>query len=158
MSATISPHRLMDAATVIAQLRAEIGDEDMKALLDNIEGATDAMEIIDRLAESALADKALVAAGSDRLKRIEARAERTRAVIQQLLEVMGVSKLERPIATMSVADGPRGVVITDQSIIPDGFWRRSVDKQEIARALKAGTDVAGAELANGVPVLRLHSR
>jgi hypothetical protein len=75
-----------------------------------------------------------------------------------MLEALGISRLERSMATLSVAEGPRAVVITNQAAIPDGFWRRSVDKTEIAKQLKAGSHVDGAELANGQPVLRIHSR
>ena len=43
----------------------------------SIEGETDAFELMDRIIEQVVADKALVESGKARLKRIEARADRT---------------------------------------------------------------------------------
>jgi hypothetical protein len=140
------------------KLRAEIGDGDDRLLLDTIEGETDVFSIMDRLSEMAIADKLLAERARERIARLDARADRARATLQRMLEALGISRLERSMATLSVADGPRAVVITNQAAIPDGFWRRSVDKTEIAKQLKAGSHVDGAELANGQPVLRIHSR
>jgi len=158
VSQTISPFRLEHAMAEAMKLRAEIGDGDDRLLLDTIEGETDVFTIMDRLSEMAIADKLLAERARERIARLDARADRARATLQRMLEALGISRLERSMATLSVADGPRAVIVTNQAAIPEGFWRRSVDKTEIAKQLKAGSHVDGAELANGTPVLRIHSR
>ena len=158
MSTTISPARLSAAMSEAMKLRAEIGDDDDRLLLDSIEGQTSVFDIIDRLAEQSIADKLLAERASERVKRIEARADRARSTIQRMMEALGVPKLERGLATMTVADGPRAVIITDQQALPDFYFRRSPDKVQLGKDLKAGKQIAGAELANGQPVLRILSR
>ena len=155
---TISPARLQAAMTEAMKLKAEIGDGDDRLLLDTIEGQTSVFDIIDRLAEQSIADKLLAERGAERLKRLEARADRARSTIQRMMEALGVPKLERSIATMTVADGPRAVIVTDQQALPEFYWRKAPDKVQLARDLKAGKQIAGAELANGAPVLRILSR
>jgi len=155
---TVSPRRIEQAMAEAMKLRELVGDEDAQLLADTIEGETDVFSLIDRLAERALADKLLVERGKERLKRIEAREDRARAIVQKMMEALGVAKLDRSLATLSVSAGPRSVQIVDQAAIPDGYWRKSVDKVEIAKQLKAGNAVAGAELSNGAPVLTLRSR
>ena len=128
-------------------------DAEERLLLDMIEGETDALELMDKLIEHVVADEALVDAGKARLKRIEARADRHRAILRAMMEEIG-DKLERPLATLSVSTGPRTAVVVDAKAIPEVYWRRTVDKQELLRALKNGP-VEGAELSNGAPVLTL---
>jgi len=155
---TVSPRRIEQAMAEAMKLRELVDDEDAQLLADTIEGETDVFSLIDRLAERALADKLLVERGKERLKRIEAREDRARAIVQKMMEALGVAKLDRSLATLSVSAGPRSVQIVDQAAIPDGYWRRSVDKIEIAKQLKSGNAVAGAELSNGPSVLRILSR
>lgn len=170
----ISPRRLEAAMSAVGRLKATLYETQSKhpstdpdtpgamrnaeeqLLLDTLEGETDVFELIDRILEVVVADEALVDAGKARLKRIEARADRHRAILKAMMEEIG-DKLERPLATLSVSDGPKMAHIVDQAAIPDVFWRRAVDKHELLRALKAGP-VQGAELSNGVPVLRLLTR
>ena len=122
---TVSPRRIEQAMAEAMKLRELVGDEDAQLLADTIEGETDVFSLIDRLAERALADKLLVERGKERLKRIEAREDRARAIVQKMMEALGVAKLDRSLATLSVSAGPRSVQIVDQAAIPDGYWRRS---------------------------------
>lgn len=154
---TPSPAAVMRAMALAARLRDEIGDGDDRLLADTIEGQTDCLEIIDRLAEVAIADKLLAERAEERIKRLKARSDRARATIQQMLEALGITKLERAMVTASVSDGPKSAHITDAQAIPAAFWRRSIDRTELLRALKKGP-VDGAEISNGPPILRLLSR
>jgi len=140
------------------KLRAEIGDGDDRLLLDTIEGETDVFSIMDRLSEMAIADKLMAERARERIARLDARADRARATLQRMLEALGISRLERSMATLSVSEGPRAVVIINEAEIPAQWFRHTVDKTSLAKHLKAGNTVPGAELANGTPVLRLHSR
>jgi hypothetical protein len=154
---TVSPRRIEQAMAEAMKLRELVGDEDAQLLADTIEGETDVFSLIDRLAERALADKLLVERGKERLKRIEAREDRARAIVQKMMEALGVAKLDRSLATLSVSAGPKSAHVTDSQAVPDVYWRRAIDKTELLRALKAGP-VNGAELSNGAPVLRILSR
>lgn len=153
---SISPRRLEAAMSAVGRLKAELAGYDDDVVLASIESETGALELIDRILEHVVADEALVDAGKARLKRIEARADRNRAILKAMMDEIG-DKVERPLATLSVSDGPKMAHIIDAKAIPDVYWRRAVDKHELLRALKAGP-VEGAELSNGTPVLRLLTR
>jgi hypothetical protein len=154
----INPTRLERAMSEAMKLRELVGDEDAALLADTLEGETDIMVILDRLAEIALAAHLLTEHGRKRIKRLDAREERARDTIRRIMEALGIAKLERPLISLSVSDGPRAVVITDQAAVPEGWWRRAIDKVALAKHLKDGNTVPGTELANGQPVLRLTSR
>jgi|SRR4249919_1371093 len=154
---TISPlalERAMSAAQQVKQLLIGYSDED---LLASLESETNALELLDRLTESAVADKELAEKASERAKRLKERSERARDIVKRMLEALGVSKIERSLATLSISDGPRTAVVTDEDLLPTIFFRRAVDKAELLKALKAGP-VVGAEISNGPPVLRISTR
>ena len=96
----VSPRRLERAMSAVAQLKAQLAGYDDDAILDAIDSETNALELIDRIAERVIADQAMVEAGKARLRRIEARVERHRAILQAMMEEIG-PKLERPLATLS---------------------------------------------------------
>jgi hypothetical protein len=98
-------------------------DPDERLLADALEGGSDVFELLDRLIERSSADAALVRAGKERLARIDARNERTRALIARMLEALDLRRLERPLATLTLADARRGVVITDEDELPPAFVR-----------------------------------
>src|SRR3954463_838937 len=155
-----SAWKVEKAMSAAMRVKAMLGDTDDERLLaDALEGSTDVMELLDRLIERTNADAALVKSGKERLARIDHRNERTRALIQRMLEALDLRRLERPLATLSVSAGPRAVVITDEAELPPAYLRSAPDKPAIAAALKAGEAVPGAELSNGsAPVLRITTR
>jgi hypothetical protein len=142
------------------QVKAMLGDDpDERLLADALEGSSDVMELLDRLIERSNADAALVRAGKERLARIDARNERTRTIIARMLEALDLRRLERPLATLTLADARRGVVITDEDELPPAFVRTAPDKAAILSALNAGEVVPGAALSNGAgPTLRITTR
>src|SRR4051812_34078747 len=145
MSDAPSAFRVEKAMSAAMRVKAMLGDTDDERLLaDALEGGSDVFELLDRLIERSNADAALVKTGKERLARIEKRNERTRGLIQSMLEALGLHRLERPLATLSISDGPRAVVIVDEAELPAEFLRSAPDKPAIARALKAGEAVPGA--------------
>ena len=152
-----SPQRLM-AAVVAAQqaISALPDDADNALLLDTIEGESDVMEVMDRLAELAIADKLLAERAAERAKRIAARAERSRAVIARILEALELTKLERPLYTASVSYH-RELGSLDEAELPAEYWRHAPDKVAINKALRAGQPVPGASLGNDQPRLTIRS-
>jgi hypothetical protein len=154
-----SAFRVERAMSAAMRVKALLGDTDDERLLaDALEGGTDAFELLDRLIERTNADAALVKTGKERLARIEQRNERTRALIQKMLEALDLRRLERPLATLSVADGPRYPVFTNEAELPARFCKRVPDRTLILPALKAGEAVPGAVLNNPEPVLRITTK
>jgi hypothetical protein len=145
--------RAMSAAQQHKQLLIGYSDEDILATL---ESETDALELLDRLTECALADKELAAKASERAARLKERAERSRAIIARMMAALELSKLERPVATLSIGYR-RDLQLTDASLLPDAFISHSPDKLAIAKALRAGEKIPGAELGNDHPVLTIRT-
>ena len=142
--------RAMSAA--MEAISALPDDGDNVLLLNTIEGESDVLEVLDRVVEAAIADKKLAELARERAKRIEARADRARGVALQIIEALGVSPLERGVYTASVSYH-RELGSLDESVLPEAFIRRAPDKIAIAKALRAGQEVAGASLGNNAPRL-----
>ena len=139
--------------SAVGRLKEQLAGYEDDVILASIESETNALDLIDRIIEHVVADEALVESGKARLKRIKARADRHREILKAMMAEIA-EKVERPLATLSLGTGPRTAVVTDAKLIPEVYWRRAIDKQELLRGLKAG-GVEGAELSNGAPVLTL---
>ena len=150
-----SAYRLEAAMSAALQIKAELPpDNDTALLLGMIEGETDALELMDRLAEAAIADKALAEKATERAARLKERADGHRNVITRMLEALEISKLERALYTASVSHH-RELQLIDEAALPDAFIRHAPDKVAIAKALRAGQDIPGATLGNAQPRLIL---
>lgn len=74
--------------------------------------------------------------------------------ISWLFHMAGLPRLVTPEFTASLRPVPPGLVVTDESLIPDTYWvpqPPKLSRQEVLAALKAGTSVSGAALSNGGP-------
>lgn len=141
------------------KFRALIGVSDDQLFVDTLEGQdADVLTVIERIAEQATTDHLRIERMHERRKRLEIREEAARQTIQRMLEALELPRLELPTLTMTVSAGPPSVVITDEKELPDNYIRRSPDKPAIAKTLKQGIAVAGAELSNGASILRISSR
>ena len=151
-----SAYQMEAAMSAALQVKATLSDDgDDALLLGMLEGETDVFELVDRLAEQAVADKKLAEMASERAKRLEARAARHRDLILRMLEALEVRKLERALFTASVGYRTKAIV-TDPEALPETLMRRSPDLHAVAKALKDGP-VDGAELSNPTPVLTLRT-
>ena len=156
MAKTPSPTALMQTMAGVDRLRQLLGeDADSQLVLDTIEGETNALEMLDAIVETILADEALANAAKERATRMEARADKRRAIVQRIMERIGQKKLERPLATLVIAAGPTSVVIAREDLVPNEYWRSVLDKHAINRAIKSDLEVPGATLSNAPPVLRI---
>ena len=135
-----------------------VDDPDDQAFLDTLDGETDALDIADTLISrmmhaDAMAEaiKAQEDALAARRKRYEARKDALRGIMLQLIDAMGVKKLERPAATISRRAGGTSCVITDEAQIPSQLCKAvtSPDKAAIKAQLMAGEVVPGAALVTG---------
>jgi len=139
----------------------ELG-EDAAALSDTLEGVSSFKDAVAAVIESMSEDESLKTALAVRvgqmklrIERFEARIEAKRAALAQAMERAGEKRVTLPECTVSLATVPGKVIITDESLIPDRFMvypeapPPRPDKQILARALKEGIEVAGAQLSNG---------
>lgn len=136
--------------------------------LDTMDGETDALDLADRLIAEIQHDAALVAAlkaqeeaMSQRRARLENRERAKRKVAGELLEALGVKRLERPRATLTRSAGRTRLDITDPDAIPSQLHTvkttTTPDTAAIKRLLEAGEDVPGATLVRGNDTLTLRS-
>ena len=153
----------LDAAIVCAEidkLMAEhpelADDEDFRR--DVIEGQTDAMEILERLADEIANNAAWAKAITERGKEIYARAARYerredayRKMAQRIMQAAEIRKAELEAATLSLRAVPPSVKITNEADLPEWAWKikREISRSEIKDRIKAGETVPGAELTNG---------
>ena len=150
-----------------ALLADNADDIDEQTLADTTEGLTDLHEMLAAIVRGALEDEAMAAMlkvrmgqMADRMDRIEARAERRRAIVRDAMLEAGVDKLTMPDFTASVRKGTPHVVIVDEALIPDDYieQRPHLLKREIGEALKNGTPVEGAVLSNPGMTLERRTR
>jgi hypothetical protein len=131
---------------------------DERTLCDSLEGVTNLKEAIASVVRSVLEDEALakglklrLEAMKGRLERIQATAAKKRELALAAMEEADIERILEPDFTVSIRAAPLGVVITDEQNIPEEFWvpqPSKLDKRRILEALKTGTAVMGAELAN----------
>lgn len=151
--------RLLDA------MAEEIGDdEDVRAV--TIEGETNLFEVVDK-AVARLTDLDGMVAGCEvaigaiagRKARFERQQERIRRELQTVMAELGLQKMERPVATLSLRKASPSLQVIDEAKVPPEFWRTKIekvlDKRLINTALKEGAEVPGCTLKNGEPVLSI---
>ena len=139
-------------------IAADLPDE-VAALEDAMRGIVRGIQDAAAMADAAVAQaKALDA----RSARFHAREQRLRGVLMAGLDAMGWAKKIWPEATVSLRPGGAAVLITDEGALPPQFVQTRTTttplRKEIAAALKAGEEVSGATLTNGVPVLSIHTK
>lgn len=158
MDKPVSPFAIERVMSDAQQAIAALPDtSDQELLLATVEGESDALEVIDRLAEMALADKHLVELARARAQRLEARAAGTRSVIVAMMQGLHLSKLARPLSTLSISHTTTARVI-DQAELPGQYMRAAPDMHAIRKALTAGEAIPGATLSNPAPVLTLRTK
>lgn len=143
------------------KIRAAIGDEanDPQLLLDMVEGETDLFECLTVLVEEVQEDAMLLAGLREQIEALgtrKARMERTietkRNLMLMAMEKVNLPSVKLAAATLTVSTTPAQAVIKDESLIPSRFWEAkdpTLDKAELASALRAGEQIPGAELSNG---------
>jgi hypothetical protein len=100
---------------------------------------------------------------AERRKRFEAGVDTARAALATFLDTVGLSKLERPEATLSLRPaGPSVVYGADFNAegLPEELrrWKCEADRPAVKAALEAGEEVPGATLNNGGTVLTVRVR
>ncbi len=152
LHAEVSQHRAFRS-----RLLAEIPDLDEETLADTLEGITNLKEMLAEVIRSALDDEALASGISlrlaemkARLDRFETRAKRKRQMSLHAMAEAEIPKLIEPDFSASLKQGAPTVEIEAEDKIPAAYWKPQppkLDKLGILAALKAGTEIEGAVLA-----------
>lgn len=137
--------------------------EAIKDTLDGIEGEFNdkALKIVDVIS-SVEGDIAQIDAEIDRLtarkKTIANRNQSIRDYLQNNMEACGITKIECPLFTITLAAGRDIVVIDNEDELPDEYitvkTSTAPDKKELLKALKNGA-VAGAHIEKSKSSLRI---
>ena len=155
---TPSAAQIETAMTAALRLKQELGDTaDARLIEDCLEGETDVYELIDRLAEAAIADRMLAEIAKGRAERLEKRSDTFRETICQMLQALDLGdSLQRPAYTASISHRSH-VIVTDPSKLASTLMRSAPDKQLIAKLLRKGEPIDGAVLSNPTPSLTLRT-
>jgi hypothetical protein len=149
-------------------LAAEFPKIDDETLRDTVEGLTNLPEVLAGILRSHLDDLVLLAAlrtrildMQERFARLEARADKKRALVASVMERADIKKLTEPDFTASLRQVPPGLVMVDEHAIPEPFWRPQppkLDRKALLAALNAGQSVPGAALGNGSTTITVRTR
>ena len=139
--------------------------EDEESLALSLDSETDAMTLLNQIVARLQQTKSTTAGLSmwlsdlrSRIDMLDRREEALRKLMFQIMETAGIDKLELPLANISVAKGPRKVIVTDKDALPKAFLRYpppEPDKTAIREFLKDGGSVNGAYLSNGEDYIRI---
>ncbi|MEQ3625944.1 MAG: siphovirus Gp157 family protein [Celeribacter sp.] len=157
--------RLRRHAEAARDLIAEIGSDDETLTQDMVEGETGLLEAIgaalaeiDECEVMKVGLKEKEAAFAARRKRVEARMERIRGLIEQALVIADMKSLRLPSATLTVSQLPSKPLITDEAAIPVEFWKRPdpvLDRKALKDAFDNGDAIPGVTASNGTTSLKI---
>lgn len=146
----------------------EAPDLDEETLADTLEGLTDLHEIVAAIIRSVLWDEAIAASLKARindmqcrLARIDNRASKRRQIARDVMLEIDLKKITAPDFTISVRPGGLSLAVTNERAIPADFWESReprLNRQALLAELKLGTEIPGAQLSNGEPVLSVRTR
>jgi hypothetical protein len=150
------------------RLEAEFPEADEDTLRDTLEGMTNLTEMLAEVLRSALEDQAFGAAlrarigdMQARLSRLEERARKKRELVTSVMERADLKKLTEPDFTVSLRPARAPLVVTDEEVIPEAFWKpqpAKLDRQGLIAALAAGTGVPGALLGNPAMTISVRTK
>ncbi len=150
------------------RLIEDFPDADEETLRDTLEGLTNLTDMLAEVLRSALEDQAFVAALRSRigdmqarLTRIEERGRKKRDLVCSVMERADVRKLMEPDLTVSLRSSRAPLVVTDEEVIPEGYWKAQapkLDRQGLIAALSAGRDVPGAILGNAPMTISVRTK
>lgn len=136
--------------------------EDEESRLITLESETDGVEALRSLVKDMMVADAFASGLTGMIEDMEARKARFvkrvttyRALIERIMSAADISKLPLPEATLSLRPSPPRVVIANEAVIPEPYWRtkREPNKTAIKDALRDGVTIPGCFLSNGEPAL-----
>lgn len=153
----VEQHRALEALADSEDLPQEVIRDTVEALAGDIEQKAVSVACFFRNLEAA-ADSIEDAAKAmrDRAARVRKRADSIRAYLLHNMQACEISKIESPYFTLTVRKNSAAVVVFDEAQVPAKFMVQkpapspSLDKKAVADAIKAGEDVPGCKLEQGV--------
>jgi hypothetical protein len=149
--------------SLAASMAKAFPEADEETLADTLEGVSDLPGLLSTLIRSRIEDETLaeclrgrIEEMRQRLERLEVRAGQKKALVLAAMEEAGITKLVEADFTLSLRLGSPKLVVVDDTLIPEEFWRPQapkLDRQWLLAALKNGRSVPGAELGNPEPTL-----
>lgn len=151
-----------------AELKAVFADIDDETLRDTLEGISSLPEALAAVIRAYMEDLTLAAAlgmrisdMQQRLARFEARVEKKRVLVTQVMEQAELQKLREPDFTVSLRAVPPGLVVSDETAIPTDYWKpqpAKLDKKGLLAVLNVGHAIPGASLGNGGTTISMRTR
>ena len=151
-------HELSHHQYLRERLEKDFPDADEETLSDTVEGMTNLAESLGAVMRSRLDDLCLVEAiksrmaeMQSRLSRIDARAEKKRELVASVMERAALKKLSEPDFTVSLRPSRPPLLVTDEDVIPEDFWKPQpsrLDRQALIAALNSGQQIPGAMFGN----------
>lgn len=142
------------------------GDFDAQTIADTIEasGITDEISVkaqgIEMVARETVQSIPAIDAEIDRLKALKAHrehvAEGLRRYLLSNMQSMQIERIDCPLFTFSIRKKPPTVDVFDEDMLPAEFMKApepkppAPDKKALAAAIKAGREIAGARIVQGV--------
>ena len=143
-------------------------DVDDQTIRDTLEGETNLQEMIAAVIRSALVDDALSAGlrtrlgeMKERLARLEERGAKKRQLALEVMDEVGLSKLQEPDFTASTRAGSASLVVMSEGDVPAPYWipqSPRMDRQALLVELKRGAEIPGVQLNNPKPVLVVRTK
>jgi len=150
------------------RLTTEFPDLDEETLNDTLEGITDLHEMIAAVIRSALVDDALstglrtrLGEMKERLTRLEERGAKKRQLALEVMDEVGLSKLQEPDFTASTRAGSASLLVKSEGDVPAPYWIPQpprMDRQALLGELKRGAEIPGVQLNNPKPVLVVRTK
>ena len=163
MSARLLSQLVLRHKELALALARSFPESDEETLIDTLEGISDLPGLLSTLIRSRMEDESLaeclrrrIDEMRQRLERFEARAGQKKTLVLAAMEEAGIRKLVEADFTLSLRLGSPKLVVIDEMLIPEEFWRPpapKLDRQFLLIALKHGRSVPGAELADPEPTL-----
>lgn len=150
------------AKKLITNIRGQEAGDDAELVADTIEGETNLVEAIaaaisemDECDIHIIGLKAKEAEFADRRRRLEERADRIKALVEQAMLATDQMSMRLPTATLTLTRRAPGLVISNEADIPTKFWVEQerpapkLDRKSLLKALNDKEAIPGANLDNG---------
>ena len=96
-----------------------------------------------------------------RLDRLQDRATKRRQIAKEVMIELDLKKLSAPHFTVSIRPGVPALMVINEAAVPSIYWEPReprLNRQELAKDLKKGAEIAGVILSNPEPVLSVRTR
>jgi len=145
------------------RIKAEFSTVDDDTLRDTLEGLSTLTEMLEEVVRSALDDEAMATAlrtrtelMNARLARFQSRSEKKRKLVNAIMGVAEISRLEAPEFSVHRSPGGEKLDIEPTAKVPDVYLVPQpprVDRLALMAAIRRGEQVEGARLVWGEPYI-----